>query len=191
MESVVAKGDGQPSSPGAGLNGALRCGQSVRVANAGLVLLSPYLPALFDRTGVLASSAGQLKVRDIPRALRLLTYLACGEAKASDQDLELNRVLCGVSFPEPVETSLALEKRDLGLCDDLMAAVLLNWKALGQSSTALRETFLQRHGELTQEANGLRLTVERKTLDVLLQSAPWSFTEIKHPWMLSILHVEW
>jgi len=191
MESVVAKGDGQPSITGTGLNGTLRCGQSVRVDNAGLVLLSPYLPALFDRTGVLASSAAQLQVRDIPRALRLLTYLAYGEAKPSDQGLELNRVLCGVSFPQPVETSLALEKRDLGLCDDLMAAALLNWKALGQSSIALRETFLQRHGELTQEANGFRLTVERKALDVLLESAPWSFTDIKHPWMLNLLHVEW
>jgi len=191
MESVVAKGDGQPSSTGTGLNGMLRCGQSVRVDNAGLVLLSPYLPALFDRTGVLAPSAVQLKVRDVPRALRLLQYLAYGEAKPSDQGLELNRVLCGVSFPQPVEASIALEKRDLGLCDDLIAAALSNWKALGQSSTALRETFLQRHGELTQEANGFRLTVERKALDVLLESAPWSFTDIKHPWMLNLLHVEW
>jgi hypothetical protein len=191
MESVVAKGDGQPSSVGTGLNGALRCGQSVRVDNAGLVILSPYLPALFDRAGVLASAAVQLKVRDIPRALRLLTYLAYGEAKPPDQGLELNKVLCGVSCPEPVETSLPLEKRDLGLCDDLMAAALSNWKAFGQSSTTLRETFLQRHGELTQEANGFRLTVERKVLDVLLESVPWSFTDIKHPWMLNLLHVEW
>ncbi|MEO7691128.1 MAG: contractile injection system tape measure protein [Sphingomonas sp.] len=191
MESVVAKGDGPPSSPGTGLNGALRCGQSVRVANAGLVILSPYLPALFDRAGILDLSAAQLQVTDIPKALRLLKYLAYGEAKPPDQGLELNKVLCGVSCPQPAETSLALEKRDLGLCDDLMAAALSNWKASGQSSTALRETFLQRHGELTQEANGFRLTVERKVLDVLLESVPWSFTDIKHPWMLNLLHVEW
>lgn len=190
MESA-AKGDGQPSSPGTGLNGALWCGQSVRVDNAGLVVLSPYLPALFDRTGILAPSAVQLKVGDIPRALRLLEYLAYGEAEPSDQGLELNRLLCGISLPQPVETSLALEKRDLDLCDDLMAAALSNCKALGQSATALRETFLQRHGELTQEANRFRLTVERKALDVLLESAPWSFTDIKHPWMLNLLHVEW
>lgn len=56
--------------------------QPVYIANAGLVLINPYLPVLFDRLGLLAVDADdQPRVSDpeaASRAVHLLQYLATG-----------------------------------------------------------------------------------------------------------------
>jgi hypothetical protein len=38
---------------------------------------------------------------------------------------------------------------------------------------------------------GWRLEVERKTLDVLMDDLPWSFSMILHPWMAEPITVAW
>ena len=192
MGSGAATGDGQSSNPDAASDAALQPKKSVRVGNAGLVLLAPYLPVLFDRTGLLVRPDTQIEPTDIPRALRLLDYLVYGQAQPSDPGLELSRILCGIPFSQPVAASADLSEGDAGLCDGLIAAAISNWTALGKISPAgLRETFLQRHGELRQYDDRVELAVERKAFDVLLDQVPWSFAIIKHCWMPERLKVVW
>ena len=192
MGNGAAKERGQSSNPDAASDAALQPKKSVRVGNAGLVLLAPYLPVLFDRTGLLVRPDTQIEPTDIPRALRLLDYLVYGQAQPSDPGLELSRILCGIPFSQPVAASADLSEGDAGLCDGLIAAAISNWTALGNISPAgLRETFLQRHGELRQENDRVELAVERNAFDVLLDQVPWSFTSIRHCWMPERLQVVW
>jgi hypothetical protein len=55
----------------------------------------------------------------------------------------------------------------------------------------LRETFLQRPGKLEWHSDKVTLTVETKTVDILLDQRPWSIALIKLPWMALPLYVTW
>lgn len=171
-------------------------GTSVHIANAGLVLLNPYLPALFDRLGLLTASAdGQPRVTGAEatsRAVHLLQYLVTGRLDTPAAELALNKLLAGISLSAPVAPEIGASPADFEICDGLLAAVIARWPAIRNTSVdGLRETFLQRGGRLESMDDGWRLTVQRKTLDVLVDQIPWSFTTIFHRWMPGQVHVGW
>jgi hypothetical protein len=74
-----------------------------------------------------------------------------------------------------------------------MEAAIRHWGALGSASPdGLREGFLQREGKLEKRADGWRLIVERKTIDVLLDRLPWGVGMVALPWMgEEVVWVEW
>jgi hypothetical protein len=91
-----------------------------------------------------------------------------------------------------VSPRLMMTDVDRQLAHELLGAVIEHWEALGTiSPEGLREAFLQREGKLVSTDAGWRLTVERKTLDILLTRIPWGFLTIKLPWMTSLLFVDW
>jgi len=55
----------------------------------------------------------------------------------------------------------------------------------------LRESFLKRDGILTQKENGWLLQVERKTLDILIDSIPWGYSTVSFSWNEYLIFVEW
>ncbi|HYD32430.1 MAG TPA: contractile injection system tape measure protein, partial [Azospirillaceae bacterium] len=73
-----------------------------------------------------------------------------------------------------------------------IAAVLAHWTIIRNTSpTGLRETFLQREGRLERDEGRWNLTVQRKTLDVLVDQVPWGFSVVYHRWMRDPIHVSW
>ena len=74
----------------------------------------------------------------------------------------------------------------------MLQAVITHWKILKHTSiSGLRESFLKRDGILRKKETGWLLQVERKTLDVLLDSIPWGFSTVLLPWNPQPLFVEW
>ena len=70
--------------------------------------------------------------------------------------------------------------------------MIANWTIVQNTSIAgLRETFLQREGKLVRGSQGWTLTVERKTVDVLVDQIPWGIALLYHRWMPEALHVQW
>jgi hypothetical protein len=170
--------------------------EPIVVANAGLVLAGPYLPQLFDRLGLMhrdeAGKLGWRSIREAERGVHLVQYLVDGRGDAPEPMLPLNKVLCGLdpSWPTGGRSEMTDEEREI--CDSLLRAIIANWPMLsGSSVAALRETFLQREGRLTRTDQGWKLDVERKVLDVLLESVPWSYSMILHPWMPAPMSVAW
>jgi hypothetical protein len=166
------------------------------VGNAGLVLLHPYLPTLFERLGLLVTGDDDRPV--IPpgdpasRAVHLLQYLADGRLDRPEPELVLNKLLCGQPTFQPVARSIAPTQADLEICDDLLRAVIANWPILADTSpAALQETFLQREGRLRHGDGKWTLQVQRKTLDVLVDQVPWSFAVVYHRWMTDPIYVTW
>ncbi len=171
-------------------------GEPIFIANAGLVLFSPYLPALFDRLGVLTTDEeGKMRLADVEamtRAVHLLQYMVDARLDAPEHELVLNKLLCGLPSAQPVLPSLDAAPADLEMCDGLMTAVIANWPIIaGTSHAGLRETFLQRDGRLRHEDDSWRLQVQRKGVDVLVDRVPWSFATIFHRWMPEPLQVTW
>ncbi len=171
-------------------------GEPIFIANAGLVLFSPYLPTLFDRLGVLTTGdEGKMRLADVEamtRAVHLLQYIVDARLDAPEHELVLNKLLCGLPSAQPVLPSFDAAPADLEMCDGLMTAVIANWPIIaGTSHAGLRETFLQRDGRLRHEDDSWRLQVQRKGVDVLVDRVPWSFATILHRWMPVPLQVTW
>jgi hypothetical protein len=159
------------------------------VDNAGVVLLHPFLPRLFDGLGVAKGD----ELVDPGRALCLLHHLATGELTAPEHQLTLAKVLCGVTLDEPAEADVGLTDAETAEAIAVLDAAIGHWGALGGSAPdALRGEFLMRPGMLAVDDNGeWLLRVEARTVDVLLDQLPWGVSLVKLPWMDRLLRVEW
>lgn len=169
---------------------------AIYIANAGLALLNPYLPALFERLGVLTADAdGKPRIAGIEamsRAVHLLQYCADTRCDAPEPMLVLNKLLCGLPTGQPVAPAIEPRPEDLEICDGLLDAMIANWPIIGNTSrTGLRETFLQREGRLLHADGKWTLHVQRKGLDILVDQIPWSLSMIYHRWMPEPVHVTW
>lgn len=166
--------------------------ETVYLANAGLVLLWPFLTMLFDRLGYLENQQFHDDASQ-RRAALLLQFLASGAAAVPEYQLPLNKLLCGLAQGQPLPRELALTDAEIELGESLLKAVITRWDSLKNTSIAgLRETFLLRSGKLEWLPDDrIVLTVEPKTLDILLDRRPWSISIIKLPWMTAPLYVSW
>ncbi|HEX7315695.1 MAG TPA: contractile injection system tape measure protein [Pyrinomonadaceae bacterium] len=171
-------------------------GESIYIANAGLVLTGPFLPAFFQSLDLLGQDErGAPRLRDrwcASRAVHLLQYLVDGRTDTPEPLLVLNKILCGLSTSTPVEREIDRTADERVACERLLTSVIANWKIIERTSIAgLQETFLRREGRLEHSDSGWRLTVQRKTLDVLVDQIPWSVSVIYQRWMPRPLYVTW
>ncbi len=165
--------------------------EAVYVANAGLVLLYPFFTLLFERVGLLQEKAFRDPLA-AERAAHLLQFLVTGGEDFPEYLLVLNKLLCGIERPQPLARIVPLTAEEKATAEGLLGAALGRWQALKNTSIAgLRETFLQRPGKLVWSPDKVTLTVETKTVDILLDQLPWSITLIKLPWMALPLYVTW
>ena len=185
----------EPAPPWIGATGfdpgeeATAAGLSVE--NAGLVLLSPFLPGLFDRLELLADGA----FRDPPamrRAVHLTQYLVTGGSAAPEPVLSLNKLLCGMALEAPIEAGITLARDEKATAESLFDGVRQNWPAVKNTSAeGLRETFLQRRGVLRLGAGQPTLHVEKGPYDMLLGQIPWPLSPLRLSWMPEALFVKW
>lgn len=74
----------------------------------------------------------------------------------------------------------------------MLDSVIQLWTKIGNTSVeGLRKSFLQREGNLEEKEDYYILNVEERAYDVLLDSIPWSFAEIRFPWMAKPMEVSW
>ena len=158
------------------------------VANAGLVLLHPFLPRFLElldvaREGVLLRPA---------RAALLLHHLACGARSAEEHELVLAKLLCGLPLESVLEREDALSEAEAAEARALLEAVLRHWEALRSTTVdGLRGNFLARAGRLEPAQAEWVLHVEAQSFDFLLEGLPWGIAHLKLPWMTRLLRVEW
>ncbi|HEX7288008.1 MAG TPA: contractile injection system tape measure protein, partial [Candidatus Angelobacter sp.] len=169
---------------------------AIYIANAGLVLAGTFLPHLFESLNLLDDDAsGRRRIRSgeaASRAVHLLQYLADGSCSTPEPLLVLNKIMCGLALETPVSREIELNDHERDLCEQLLRAMIANWSVISNTSIAgLRETFLQREGKLEHAAEGWRLQIQRKTLDILVDQISWSMSVIYHRWMLEPLYVKW
>ncbi|MEA3052831.1 MAG: hypothetical protein QOG72_1734 [Sphingomonadales bacterium] len=171
-------------------------GGAIAVLNAGLVLTSPFLPQLFTALELVArDGSGKLawtESEQAGRAVHILQYLVDGRCDAPEPLLALNKLLCGLDLSWPTLPGIVMTEAERSTCQSMLGAMIANWPMLsGSSVAALQETFLQREGRISQVEGGWKLEVERKVLDVLVDSVPWSFAMIFHSWMEDPISVSW
>jgi hypothetical protein len=185
-----AKRAPQPAT-GQGTDHADTAPGGIRIGNAGQVLVSPYLPRLFEMLGLLEEGkfASPAHAR---RACFLLQFVVDGRSEAAEHELALNKLLCGLDLRQPLEAGIEIDERERSVIEGMLGAVIAHWQAIGNTSIAgLRETFLERAGTVSFSRESWKLKVEKKTVDILMEHLPWGFSIIRHPWMAQPVMVEW
>ena len=161
------------------------------VADAGLVLLHPFLSTLFGRLQLTRDRAF-VRVATQQKALHLLHYLATGERTAEEYQLPVPKMLCWYPLSQPVVRGERLSAEETAEADRLLAEAIRQWSALKSTSVdGFRQGFLQRRGKLFSKGENGYLLVETHAIDALLDYLPWNLSIIKLPWMKKILRVEW
>ncbi|HEY1396378.1 contractile injection system tape measure protein, partial [Roseateles sp.] len=165
--------------------------EQIAVGNAGLVLVSPYLPRLFSMLG-LADERAFTGPEAASRAALLLQALATGHAAAPESELVLNKLLCGLPLDAPLPRLIDLSDAEREAIDGLIGAVIQHWRILGTTSIdGLRGTFLRRAGHLERRDDAWQLSVEPGPFDMLIDQLPWGYATLRHPWMERVIHVDW
>ncbi|RQS65774.1 hypothetical protein DID96_25445 [Burkholderia sp. Bp8963] len=162
--------------------------EGVFIDCAGVVLLHPFLPTLFERIGVAAGD----KLLAPDRALALLHFLATGATRAPEHALVLPKLMCGLPPDALADAPVELTEAETTEAEQMLKAVIGHWGALSDTSPdALRGTFLTRPGKLSMRGDDDLLQVEPQSFDVLLDQLPWGIGTILLPWMTRFLWVEW
>jgi hypothetical protein len=161
------------------------------VTAAGAVLLHPYLGAFFRSLGL--TEAGQFRDPEARgRAVLLGQFLATGDERPAEPDCLLMKLLCGLPLTAPLPRDTRIGAAERAEAEALLTAVIGHWGRLGAATPeGLREGFLRRPGLLRLAGEGPVLTVERRTIDILLDRLPWALSRVKTPFMDRVLAVEW
>jgi hypothetical protein len=161
------------------------------VRNAGVILAAPFLKTYFTKLGLLDKNLW-ISLDAQFRGIFLLKYLSSGTAKSFEYQLILEKLLCGIALEVPVPSEIILNDSEKEESELLLKSIIENWKVLKNTSiNGLRETFLKRGGIIKKKESSWLLQIERKTVDVLLESIPWGFSTIGLPWNEYLIITEW
>lgn len=161
------------------------------IGNAGLIILHPFIPTLFEALGLIHNQAFcDIAARD--KAIQLLGYLAGGQTALPEYDLILPKLLCGMLPVQVTDRFVELTPSEKAEADHLLAAVITHWSVLKNTSPdGLRANFLLRQGKLSWEQEGWRLRVSQEAYDMLLNSLPWGISLCRFSWMPWVIKTDW
>jgi hypothetical protein len=165
--------------------------EKLPVKHAGIILIGAFLNPFFTNLHLLDSLYWKNKEAQY-RAVHLLKFISTGEQQNPEFNLTLEKIICGLSPDESLPVDIVLTENEINEVQSLLESVIGHWKVLKNTSVAgLRESFLKRDGLLQKKETDWLLQVERKTLDVLIDSIPWGFSTLRFPWTDQRLLVEW
>lgn len=161
------------------------------IDNAGLVLISPFLPQLF--TMMELTENGKFKNREAQiKAIFLTQYAVYGDGEFPEYSVQLNKIMTNFKTGIPIPKKSVLTDADKAIVEGMLNGVLQNWGRLTNTTiTGLQEGFLRREGRLEEQEETYLLTVEAKAYDMLLDHVPWNFRTIKFSWMKKAIQVKW
>ncbi|MFL5740592.1 MAG: contractile injection system tape measure protein, partial [Flavisolibacter sp.] len=160
-------------------------------SHSGIILLAPFFKPFFTELGLLNDNSWRREDSRY-RAVHLLQFLCTGEEQLPEYRLILEKIICGLSPHHPLPRDIDLSEKERSESELLLTSVIGHWKILKNTSIqGFRENFLKREGLISRTEDGWLLQIERKTLDILLDSLPWGFSTVKLSWNDFILSVEW
>ncbi|GAA3591326.1 contractile injection system tape measure protein [Flavivirga amylovorans] len=166
-------------------------GESAFIENAGMIIMGPYIPMLFERMGLLENKAFKNDACQ-QKAVYVLQYAVTGKTEFEEHLLVLNKIICGMDIHTPMRSVIALKEEEKELIDGLLKAIIAHWSTIGNTSVeGLRSSFLYRRGRITIEEKKYVLIVEETSYDMLLDNIPWSIGQLKLSWMEKLVEIIW
>lgn len=166
-----------------------------KIQNAGVVLISPWFPMLFYRSGLLSEDRRDFKNNESRiKAMFMIQYLIyCQNNKEyKKEDLALNFILTRCPDNIDLPNRMELTEEDIQLMNSMLEGIKSNWDKMRHTSVeAFRQSFIQRDGKIEKSDRGWIITVESRAFDVLLDSLPWGYKMVRYPWMDRLIEVGW
>ncbi len=169
----------------------VKVGQEIFITNAGLVILNGYLHFFFDQCGYL-DDTGSMKPELAKRAALLLQYVFDPEGEFPEEQLMLNKILCGLAVNEILPTEFEANDLEKDITSRMIEAIISHWKMVSNSTIeGFRESWLHRNGKLTKKEKHWELHVEKSSFDILLDYKPFTLSPVKFDWMKKGIKVKW
>ena len=161
------------------------------IENAGLVILSSFIPVLFERLGLVMDSAFN-SVEDQEKAALLLQYILLDNPPKEEHHLVLNKLFVGLPLDHEIKNDFSVTPDELNTVHSLIEAVIAHWSIIGKSTIeGFRGSWLWRNGKLEEMEENWVLNVEKESYDILLDHLPFSISPIKFFWMPKPIMVNW
>lgn len=163
----------------------------IYINNAGLVILNAYLSFFFQQCDLL-DEENLLNGYKAKRAALLLQYVYQPDGLIEEENLVLNKLLCGLPLELALPTGFDANDTEKEITSQMLNAIITHWELIKNSShEGFRESWLQREGKLTQKANSWELEVEQRSFDVLLDYVPFTISPVHFSWMKAPIKVLW
>jgi hypothetical protein len=163
--------------------------KSCYVQNAGLIILHPFLKEMFKSCHLIDENNTLL---DKELAAHILHYAATKKENDYEHMMLFEKFLCGIPLQQSIQREIKIEDKHKQQVEEMLDSVVLHWSALKNTSTdILRSEFLQREGKLDWSESNPKLSIERKTQDLLLEKIPWNITIVKIPWIQKLIYTQW
>lgn len=163
----------------------------ILVKNAGVVLLSEYVPTLFRLMELLNGKEFVSAARQLD-AVHVLQYAVTGMMETSEVYLPLNKIMCGLRLDDAVADGISLTSAQQELINGMIMNLVGQWTVIGKTSVdGFRGNWLVRDGLLSETEERWELVVEPRPYDILINKFPFSYSIIKYQWMDKPLHVKW
>lgn len=163
--------------------------KSCYVQNAGLIILHPFLKEMLKNCGLMNDNN---TISDKELAAHILHYAATKTENAYEHAMVFEKFLCGIPMQQSIQREIKIDENHKQQVEEMLLSAVQHWSALKNTSTdVLRTEFLQREGKLDWSESNPKLTIERKTQDLLLEKIPWNINIIKIPWMEKLIYTQW
>ncbi|MBY0446527.1 MAG: hypothetical protein K2Q15_15130, partial [Burkholderiales bacterium] len=161
------------------------------VDNAGLLLLWPLLPGLFQRWG-LVEQGRFIDDRAQARAVSYLDGWVWQDEGPAAWRTQLTQRLCGWPTDVPLPCWDPPDTNVLTSLDAILQGIAAQTPSLQRCGLLeLRAWFLQRPGQWRERDGNGWLRVQPEGCDALLQELPWPMERIFLPWMQGPISVQW
>ena len=166
----------------------------LHIGNAGLCMLAPWFLRLYDMLGYLDDEHRMFRnTSSRVRAVFLLQYLVYGEEREhNESELYFNRLLTDLPLDVPLPKRVVLSDKEKETADGMIAGVKANWQKMnGTSVEGFRKSFILRGGTMNRKDDHWIVTVEEHSYDILLDTIPWGFRQIRFPWIKTFIQIYW
>lgn len=162
------------------------------INNAGLVILYPFLYNFFENLNLIQNNTW-INNNALHKAVLLTQYLCTSQTIFWDNELILNKILCGLPVSTIINTKIKLEKNEMEEAENLLKNVIAHWTILKNTSIeGLQTSFFIREGKLKiADTTANELTIASKGIDILLDQLPWSIAIIKTKMMNQPIYCYW
>jgi hypothetical protein len=163
--------------------------KSCYVQNAGLIILHPFLKQMLKNCSLIGDNN---TIINKELAVHILHYATTKKENDYEHLMLFEKFLCGIEIEQSIQREVRIEDKHKQQVEEMLLSVLEHWSALKTASPAiLRNEFLQREGKLDWSESNPKLTIERKTQDLLLEKIPWNINIIKIPWIEKLIYTQW
>jgi len=166
--------------------------ERINILNSGLILFHPYMRYAFKDLKWIGDDNKFVNSKAQQKAILFLQYMINGKSRQGEHLLVLNKLLCGWPVHLPVQTACVFSAREKQAAADILGSIKEHWSVIKNTSDrGVIDSFIERPGIVSKQDSGFLLQIERKTIDILLDSLPFGLNTIKLPWNEYIIHTEW